>query len=92
MEMPALPLGEIRITGWATKVMFDSNQSPSVFLVRYLRADWGDCSEEQSKANDAALEEDNRVQAIYHTANGEELWIITEWNRSKTTIQVAGEY
>jgi len=63
-----------------------------VFLRAYLEAHWGDCTEADWKANDAALRENNRVHAVYHTANGETLWIITEWDRSVTTILLPDKY
>jgi hypothetical protein len=92
MRMPALPLGAIYLTRGASKAIAESEQSPGVFLGAYLEADWGDCTEEDWKANDAALRENNRVQAVYHTARGETLWIISESDRSVTTILLPEEY
>jgi hypothetical protein len=91
-KMPALPLGELVITPKAEEVLHESGQSPAIFLHMYLTGNWGDCSKEDWKANDEALTKDERVQGVYHTAAGKEIWIITEWNRSATTILTPEEY
>lgn len=61
-------------------------------LSRYFSGDWGDCSTEDSKANDRAVRErDDRILAAYPTKNGR-LYIQTEWDRSYTTVLYASEY
>lgn len=64
---------------------------------RYLANDWGDMCEDDKRINDKALqleEELNvgeRVLAAYNTTKGK-IYIITEWDRSATTILFANEY
>jgi len=91
-KMPALPLGELVITPKAEEALEGSGQSPAIFLHMYLTGNWGNCLKEDWKANDEALTNDGRIQGVYHTANGTEIWIITEWNRSATTILTPEEY
>ena len=55
---------------------------------KYLRKDWGDTCEEDSALNDAAVKNgDDRIVARY-----DNIFIITEWNRSVTTILFTEEY
>lgn len=59
---------------------------------KYLYGDWGDMCNEDKKMNDAAVNGlDDRVVARYnhHT---EDIYIITEWDRSATTILFCNEY
>ena len=60
-------------------------------LERYGVGDWGDLCEEDVKANLEALEYGNRVFAAYETTEGR-VYIITEADRSATTILFANEY
>ena len=62
-------------------------------LKRYLMCDWGDLCEEDAKANDAAFRNgDDRILASYKATDGTKLWIITEWDRSATTVLFPDEY
>ena len=61
-------------------------------LRRYVSADWGDLCKEDKKLNDNALKTElYRVVAAYITNKGK-VYIITEWDRSYTTILFADEY
>jgi hypothetical protein len=68
---------------------------PTLFmelLVRHGSGDWGDLGEEDKEANDLAVELDNdRILSSYHTEFGK-IWIITECDRSATTILFPDEY
>ena len=58
---------------------------------RYVFCDWGDTCEEDKKLNDEAIEAGERIVAKYETSKGN-VFIITEWDRSYTTILFADEY
>lgn len=61
-------------------------------LDRYIKKDWGDCSEEDKVSNNYAyINGGDRILAVYNTSKGK-LYIITEWDRSYTTILFANEY
>lgn len=68
-----------------------------VNLTRYLRrhhcGDWGDelCDEDKT-ANEQALKDGSRLLSCYRTPAGDRLYIITEWDRSVTTIMLPSEY
>lgn len=61
-------------------------------LDRYYRRDWGEMSEGDKKANDWSLNHDERIVASYSDKeNDYKIWIITEADRSVTTILFPGE-
>ena len=60
-------------------------------LERYLRHDWGDVCPEDKELNDEALQLGNRLLGAYETRKGK-IWVITEWDRSVTTILFPSEY
>lgn len=60
-------------------------------LSRYINRDWGDTCPEDARANDEAVREGERVLAVY-IYKGETIWIITEWDRSVTTILFPSDY
>lgn len=60
-------------------------------LKRHQRHDWGDICEEDKQANDEALKAGDRLFSAYK--NGEDkIWIITEADRSVTTVLFPDEY
>ena len=60
-------------------------------LDKHTQGDWGEVDEEDQQTNNEALELGNRVLSAY-TLDGEKLWIITEWDRSSTTVLFPSEY
>ena len=58
-----------------------------VSLGRYTKGDWGDLDEEDKKRNDEAVRVGEMILAAYiYPETKEKIWIITEWDRSATTI------
>lgn len=62
------------------------------FLQRHQYGDWGDVSEEDRRLNNEALQLDGRLMSAYHTSTKVKIWVITEWNRSMTTVLLPSEY
>ncbi len=60
-------------------------------LMRYASCDWGDTHPEDKPLNDEAVKHGDRILAAYETSQGK-IWIITEWDRSATTILYPEEY
>ena len=58
---------------------------------RYLHMDWGDLCQEDLDQNVRALVNGERILALYATSRGR-IYIITEWDRSVTTILFTDEY
>jgi hypothetical protein len=61
-------------------------------LRRHVGHDWGDCCPEDWQANEEALQEGLRVFSVYHDRYKTKFWIITEADRSVTTILLPDEY
>ena len=61
-------------------------------LARHVAGDWGDLDENDRKENDLALEYGFRLFSRYVTPGGTTFWIITEHDRSVTTILLPEEY
>lgn len=61
-------------------------------LRRHLACDWGDVSEGDRRANDQALKTGERLLSAYCTQNDLRFWIITEADRSATTLLFPYEY
>ena len=60
-------------------------------LMRHLSGDWGDLVSEDKAENDFSLKRDLRIFSAYNTTNGR-LWIITEADRTTTTLLLPDEY
>lgn len=59
---------------------------------RHRRGDWGDLSKPDKQANNDALKNGTRLLSTYKARNGTVFWIITEADRSATTIMLPKEY
>jgi hypothetical protein len=62
------------------------------FLRRHVIGDWGDLGAEDWEANYEAVTSGGRLLSAYVVREGEQLWIITEADRSSTTILLPEEY
>ncbi len=63
-----------------------------IALARHARGDWGDVCADDRQANDGALTRGGRLLSAYHTPCGTKYWIITEADRSATTVLLPEEY
>ena len=89
---PRFPLGQIVATPGALAVLAESAESANVFLKRHNGGDWGDICQDDKNLNDAAIEEGDRLLSAYKTSLGKRIWIITEGDRSVTTVLLPEEY
>ncbi len=87
-----LPLGQLLSTPGAIEAMAQAGQNPMQLLDRHRTGDWGDLCAEDRAANDAAVEQGERILSAYTLTNGTKLWIISERDRSVTTILRPDEY
>lgn len=85
-------LGQFVATPGALEALQHAGQSPLDFLVRHSQGDWGEVCKEDWQANDRALQEGERVLSAYRLTSGVRIWIITEWDRSVTTVLLPSEY
>jgi len=59
---------------------------------RHKNGDWGDLCDEDKQRNDEALKHGDRLLSVYRNENGTKFWIITEYDRSVTTILLPEDY
>ena len=59
---------------------------------RHVSGDWGDLGPEDWRLNSQALRQGTRLLSVYHTAKGVKLWVISEADRSLTTVLLPEEY
>jgi len=86
------PLGRIVATPGALAALQAAGQNPHEFLARHTQGDWGDVPEEDRQENELSLREGFRLLSAYHTRLGEKIWIISEADRSATTLLLPSEY
>jgi hypothetical protein len=87
-----LALGQTFITPGAQEALDAAGETPIQFLRRHVSADLGELSAEDVEENELSLREGLRLLSAYRTAKGQKLWIITEADRSATTILQPSEY
>jgi hypothetical protein len=61
-------------------------------IQRHQAGDWGDLGNADKAANARALENRTRICSAYHAADGTKFMLVTEADRSKTTVFLSGEY
>ena len=84
--------GQIVATSGALDALAKAEQHPGDFLTRHLAGDWGELCKDDTVANQEALETNLRLMSAYTTRNQTKLWIITEADRSVTTLLLPEEY
>jgi hypothetical protein len=91
-DVVTVELGFVVATPGALTALEDAGQSPSEFLLRHESGDWGDVCPEDWEENELSMREGFRLLSSYHLATGTKIWVITEWDRSVTTILLPEEY
>lgn len=61
-------------------------------LARHSQGDWGDLEPHDVKANEDAFQRGERLFSQYHSTQQIMFWIITEWDRSVTTVLLPEDY
>ena len=92
--MKKFNLGQVVVTRQINNDIADSSKFAKEVhesLMKYIRCDWGDTHEADKPLNDEAVKNGDRILAAYKTSKGK-IWIITEWDRSATTILYPDEY
>jgi hypothetical protein len=90
--IPLFPPGRLVATPGALASLEQTNKSPLEFLSRHLRGDWGDLCQEDKTENELGLKYGFRLMSSYPITDTEKLWIISEADRSVTTLLLPEEY
>lgn len=86
------PLGKTLATPGAVALLQELELSPFEFIARHWQGDWGNLDPEDVQANAAALRYGYRLLSSYEIGANQKLWIITEADRSATTLLLPEEY
>jgi hypothetical protein len=87
---PKFCLGQIVATPNALNSV--SHHEITAALRRHVRGDWGNLDAEDLHANDQALQSGQRLLSSYLTSQSIKFWIITEHDRSVTTVLLPEDY
>lgn len=87
-----LQLGRIVVTRAVNELVAEGAFNPMDLLRRHVNGDWGDISEDDRALNNTALTQEERVMSAYQVNNGLVVWIITEADRSVTTLLLPQDY
>jgi hypothetical protein len=86
----AFELGRTVITRNALDTLDPDDVQAS--LTRHARCDWGECCAEDAQENEFSLREGCRLLSVYHDRNEKKFWVITEADRSATTVLLPEDY
>jgi hypothetical protein len=89
--MGPLPLGRLVATPGALRVLREAGEDPLRYLSRHASGDWGDLDTHDRRENERSLKHGWRVLSSYPIRE-KTIWIITEADRSVTTILLPEEY
>ena len=90
VQGPKFDLGHLVATPNALGVL--SPDEIMVALGRHVRGDWGELDPEDRNANERALQHGGRLFSAYLSTNEVKFWIITECDRSATTVLLPEDY
>lgn len=99
-------LGAVVATPAALAALEKTGFQPVDILARHISGDWGDCSSDDARSNDLAVKSSQRIFSVYRLLDAIQLeamsrelrqrqatlWVITEWDRSVTTLLLPYEY
>jgi hypothetical protein len=89
---PLFPRGQIVATPGALAALERAQQPPTCFLTRHASGDWGELEPADVAENQHSIAHGFRLLSSYQTNAGDKLWIITEADRSATTLLLPEEY
>ena len=88
-DIVRIPLGQVAITANASLRL--TTEEVLTALRRHASRDWGDLCPEDTLANDTALRQGGRLFSAY--GHGQHrFWVITEADRSVTTVLLPEDY
>ena len=89
---PLFNMGRVCATPGALDALTTNKQNYIDFLSRHVTGDWLEMCEDDQETNRNAVDDDVRVFSAYSLKNGSKLWVITEHDRSVTTLLLPSEY
>jgi hypothetical protein len=90
MRTSKFPLGQTVITPKAQNTLHPADVQ--IALGRHAAGDWGDVGDEDRRENELSVGQGLRLMSVYQDRNGVKFWIITEADRSATTVLLPEDY
>lgn len=85
-------LGRTVATPGALEALAVAKQDSSELLTRHVTGDWGDVPREDAAENELSVKQGFRILSSYTLKTGSKVWVITESDRSATTLLLPEEY
>ncbi len=89
---PKFAVGQVVATPGALAALQESGEEATPYLRRHNGGDWGELSKHDTRENETSLQHSFRLLSAYTLRSGVKIWIITEADRSSTTILLPEEY
>ena len=86
------PLGQVVATPGALEALEEAGQDAAEFLSRHVSGDWGEVPAEDARENDLSVKQGFRILSAYSLTTDVKIWVITEADRSATTLLLPSEY
>ena len=87
-----IPLGQVVGTPAALEALAAAGADVVQLLARHALGEWGDLGAEDKRLNDRAVKDGSRLLSAYLLSDGVKVWIITQADRSTTTVLLPDEY
>lgn len=92
VDKPKFSLGQTVATPGTLAALEEMHQTPQELLWRHVTGDWGDLCEEDKRENELGLTQGLRIFSSYLLSTQIKIWVITEWDRSVTTLLLPEDY
>jgi hypothetical protein len=92
MIAPKFELGKIVLTPGTLEALTRAGQDAEFFVEMHAQGCWGDVAADDQAENERALREGGRLVSLFMTLKGDALLVITEADRSFTTVLTPDEY
>jgi hypothetical protein len=86
------PVGTVVSTPGALAALQEAGQNPRELLLRHQSGEWGEVPEEDKQENDFSVEHGLRILSAYTLSTDVMVWLITEADRSVSTVLLPSEY
>ena len=91
ISKPCFELGKLVMTAAVRDLATQGLINPAALVARHHGGDWGDLSAGDKNLNEQALLDGDRILSAYETPAGK-FYVITEWDRTLTTVLLPDEY
>jgi hypothetical protein len=92
VKSASFQVGQLVMTRSVADLVERAGLDPTPYLLRHLACDWGDICDADRKLNNRAVRGGDRLFSSYNLPGDMKLWIITECDRSATTMLLPSDY